>query len=157
MKITDALLGEHAMLYALFSEVNRQISEECSIEQLQVLVDVLANQLGTHSKMEDDHLFPALMANLSAIESLTAMRAEHAEVENLLTSIKAETNIAQLKSLIEDLINLAKVHFQKEELVLFSVVQESLREEQQLALGSVWAIERKVIVNGNRNPRRAAD
>lgn len=156
MKITDALLGEHAMLYALFNEIERQFSKDRSIQELQILVDVLENQLGTHSEIEDNHLFPALMTTLGAPDSLVVMTTEHEEIGKCLAAAKNETDIDRLKSQIYELINLAKIHFQKEELVLFAVVQETLNEEQQLALGSVWGIERGVIVDSNKNPCRAA-
>ncbi len=156
MKITDALLGEHAMLYALFTDIRRQIGEDRSIERLHVAVEMLENQLWTHAQMEENHLFPALEPHLGQMGPLRVMKSEHQEIDRLLVAAKTEANPEQLKLLVDELIMLAYNHFRKEEMVLFGMTRQVLSEDEQENLGNIWASEREVIVNGAGCPSQAA-
>jgi len=156
MKITDALLGEHAMLYALFTHIRHQISEERSVEQLHTAVDILENQLWTHAQMEEQHLFPSLEPHLGQMGPLAVMKAEHQDIDAFLSSAKTEDDPERLKSLIEDLITLSYSHFHKEEMVLFAMAKQFLSEDDQERLGGTWANDRAVMINGTGCPSRAA-
>ena len=156
MKITDALLGEHAMLYSLFAKAKQFTSEESSIAELKLLVSVLEDQLGSHAQAEEKLLFPALQPHLGEMGPLAVMSAEHVEVENYFAEANSEEDPDRLKMLINDMIDLAINHFQKEEMVLFGMAKEFLSEDELETLGKDWAIDRKVVIDGTGCPGRNA-
>jgi iron-sulfur cluster repair protein YtfE (RIC family) len=156
MKITDALLGEHAMLYALFSQIRRQFAEQRSIEQVRVTLEILEDQLWNHAQMEEKHLFPALEKHLGQRGPLAVMKSEHQDIDRLLEAAKSTDDLNLLKSHMEDMIDLAYAHFQKEEMVLFTMAKQFLSEADQESLGDVWATERAVTINGTGCPSQQA-
>ncbi|HJM60491.1 MAG TPA: hemerythrin domain-containing protein, partial [Alphaproteobacteria bacterium] len=57
---------------------------------------------------------------------------------------KSETDIAALKGVIGQFLELAHGHFQKEEMVLFNMARQSLDEATLKELGQEWAARRNV-------------
>ena len=148
MKITDALLGEHAVMYELFEHIRDTAHNANDVQEIQRIVLVVERLLLSHARIEEDMLFPELEPHLGPMGPLAAMRSEHQEIEALLTAAKAATDVGVLKSTIEQFLDLTYGHFQKEEQVLFAMAQQVLDEPALTDLGTKWAARRKVVVDG---------
>ncbi len=148
MKVTDALLGEHAVIYELFDYLRDTILKSDDIRDLRGAVAVVERLLGSHARVEEDLLFPRIESHLGQDGPLALMRAEHRGIHDLLESAKGETDAAALKSTIGELLDLAHEHFQKEEVVLFPMAEQCLGEATLTELGDLWAASRKVTLNG---------
>ncbi len=148
MKLTDALLGEHAVIYELFAYLRDTILESDDIRDVRGAVPVLERLLGSHARIEEDLLFPRLEPHLGQKGPLAVMRFEHREIDERLENARQETDIAALKSVIGQLLELAHGHFQKEERVLFALARQFLDEATLTELGDEWAASRNVTVNG---------
>lgn len=148
MKLTDALLGEHAVIYELFGYVRDTVANTKDVQEIQGAVSVLERLLLSHAKVEEDLLFPRLEPHLGQMGPLAVMREEHSGLDDLLKAAKQETDAGALKSVIDQLLELAYGHFQKEEQVLFAMAQRFLDEATLTELGDEWAAHRKVIVDG---------
>ncbi|MCH7603746.1 MAG: hemerythrin domain-containing protein [Planctomycetes bacterium] len=148
MKLTDALLGEHAVIYELFGYVRDTVANTNDVQEIQGAVSVLERLLLSHAKVEEDLLFPRLEPYLGQMGPLAVMREEHRGLDDLLKAAKQETDAGALKSVIDQLLELAYGHFQKEEEVLFAMAQQFLDEATLTELGDEWAARRKVIVDG---------
>jgi DUF438 domain-containing protein len=147
MKITDALLGEHALLYALFDYVRDTALNSDDLRDLHSGAAAIEGLLVPHAKIEEDLLFPRLEPHLGQMGPLAVMRAEHNEVDELLEAARQGTDIATVKSLMSRLLDLAHNHFQKEERVLFAMAGRCLDEAELTELGDEWAEIRKVTIN----------
>lgn len=79
---------------------------------------------------------------------LAMMRAEHLEIDDLLEAAGRETDLAVLRSVVGQLLDLAHYHFQKEEAVLFPMARQCLDEATLTDLGDQWAASRNVTVDG---------
>jgi hemerythrin-like domain-containing protein len=148
MKLTDALLGEHAVIHKLFGYVRDTAANTNDVQAIHGAVSVLERLLLSHAKIEEDLLFPRLEPHLGQIGPLAVMREEHRGLEDLLDAAKQETDAGGLKAVIDQLLELAYDHFQKEEGVLFAMAQQFLDEATLTELGDEWAARRKVIVDG---------
>jgi hemerythrin-like domain-containing protein len=148
MKITDALLGEHAVMYELFEHIRETTHNADDVPEIHRLVLVVERLLLGHARIEEDLLFPALETHLGPMGPLAVMRSEHEEIEGLLTAAKEATDLSVLKSVIDQFLALTYGHFQKEEQVLFAMAQQVLDEPALTDLGSKWATRRNVIVDG---------
>ena len=82
MKLTDALLGEHAVLYDLFEYLNEMIANNGSLQEAQRAVSILERVLASHARIEEDLLFPALEPQLGPMGPLAVMRSEHQSIED---------------------------------------------------------------------------
>ena len=64
MKLTNALLGEHAVLYELFDYVRDTILKSDDIRDIHSAVAVVERLLVSHARIEEDLLFPRLEPQL---------------------------------------------------------------------------------------------
>ena len=60
MRITDALLGEHAVFYGLLDRMASLLSSECELVELKAATGLLAPLLASHARLEEELLFSTL-------------------------------------------------------------------------------------------------
>lgn len=150
MMLTDALRGEHAVLYALFAHVGETIRKTDDPRALDGAVSVLERLLGSHAQVEEDLLFPRLEPHLGEAGPLAVMRAEHERIDGFLAAAKRTDDPAALKSVISQLLQLAYMHFRKEESVLFQIAERFLSPAMLTEMGDRWAERRDVVLEGGR-------
>ena len=139
--ITDALLGEHAVIYALLGHLTSRPFG--SAEEARIQAAELAAGLATHAHLEDELLFVALEGPLGPNGGpLAVMRAEHAEVEGTLERLAQVEDVGEAAELAGHLVTVAREHFAKEEQVLFPMAEELLGEDVLRGLGERWAAVR---------------
>jgi hemerythrin-like domain-containing protein len=148
MKLTDALLGEHAVLHDLFGHVRKTAATSGDIGEIRNAIAVLERLLVTHARTEETLLFAQLDSHLGRIGPLEVMRAEHRGIDDLLAAAGSATDIAVLKATVGELLDLAQGHFRKEEGVLFGMAEQVLGEAALNELGDQWATARGVILAG---------
>ncbi len=146
MKLTDALLGEHGVLYALFDHIEADTPSAASVAQIQESAAVLSAVLLSHAKLEEELLFPALEAHLGPNGPLAVMRAEHDEIEHALRRIEDAQDLDDGTNCVAYALSLVRDHFQKEEEVIFSIAGQALDDETQFRLGKAWAVARRVTI-----------
>ncbi|MBT4427631.1 MAG: hemerythrin domain-containing protein [Rhodospirillaceae bacterium] len=148
MKLTDALLGEHGVIYELFAYVRDTAANSDDVQQIQGAVEVFERLLLSHARIEEELLFPRLDPHLGEMGPLAVMREEHRQIEDLLTAAKLRSDTGALRSVIGQLLDLAHDHFQKEEGVLFAMAGQFLDAADLTELGNDWAARRKVMLTG---------
>ena len=148
MKLTDALLGEHAILYGLFEHVRDTTENSDDAREISGAVAVLERLLLSHAQVEENLLFTRLEPHLGPMGPLAVMRSEHRAIDELLEAAKQTTDIGLLNSVIDQLLALAQGHFRKEETALFAMAEQVLDEVTLTELGDEWAKYRNVTVGG---------
>ncbi len=146
MKLTDALLGEHGVLYALFDQAEALTATATSVVQIQEAMVALSAVILSHSNLEEELLFPALEAHMGTTGPLAVMRTEHDEIDQALRQIEAARNLDDGAECVARVLSILRDHFQKEEEVLFSIARQTLDEETQVRLGTAWAEARRVTI-----------
>lgn len=146
MKITDALLGEHAMIYRLLDHCSAG-ADAWSLEEARTAGGTLAAALLAHAHVEDELLFRALEPHLSAAAGpLAVMRQEHDEIEGSLARLAEARDAESARMLLRYATSVARQHFAKEEQVLFPMAEQFLSPERLNELGGQWS-ERAVGVH----------
>lgn len=148
MKITDALLGEHAIMYELFSHVRETIENCNEIAEVSGAILILDKLLLSHVVIEDELLFPEIESRLGSAGPISVMRSEHRQIEDYMEAAKTETDINAFKVLISEFLDLVYSHFHKEEMALFAIAQQVLDEVTLEDLGQQWAKRRNVTIRG---------
>lgn len=163
MKITDALLGEHGAFYAQFTMLEES-ADTATLSALQAASALLAASLIPHAQIEDEILFPALEAEIGPDGLTHVMRTEHTDIEALLQRIEtvrellhahddiegafarlpAETDPAQARTMMHELLEMTRDHFSKEENMLFPMAEQMLSARVLCELGDQWAERRGV-------------
>ncbi len=146
MKMTDALLGEHGVLYALFDRIEAVKATATSVVQIQEAMVALSAVVRSHSNLEEELLFPALETHMGTTGPLAVMRTEHDEIEQALRQIEAAQDLDDGVDCVGRALAILRDHFQKEEEVLFSIARQTLDEDTQNRLGEAWAEARHVTI-----------
>lgn len=148
MKLTDALLGEHAVLYALFDYMRDTVPKNEDAADTRRTVAVLERLLLSHARIEEDLLFPRLESRLGPMGPIAVMRDEHRRIDEMLQAARQENDSESLKILVRQLLDMVHSHFQKEEQVLFGMAQQALGDAALTELGGQWAASRRVTIDG---------
>jgi hemerythrin-like domain-containing protein len=147
MKVTDALLGEHAVFYAQFDYLEKNIPPAQNLTLVKNQGAMLAAALAPHAHLENDLLFAALESHLDPQSGpLAVMRMEHNEIEGSLERLQTLQDLTEAKNLLLHAIQTARAHFAKEEQVLFVMAGQMLEAGKLAQLGAKWAEQRKVNV-----------
>ena len=146
MKLTDALLGEHAALYILFDQIEAIAVTTENLAWVQQTTAVLGAVVQSHAKLEEELLFPALEPHLGVDGPLAVMRTEHDEFTETLRQIGDTSDIDDAAGCLARALDLVRDHFQKEEEVLFSLARQMLDDQTLIRLGAAWAEARRVTI-----------
>lgn len=146
MKLTDGLLGEHAVFYAQFDHMEQVVPVTVSVAAIHTQSAMLKAALATHAGLEEELLFQSLDPYPEAGGPLNVMRMEHQEIENTLEQIPGADDLDLSKQLLLHIVHTARQHFAKEEQILFKLANQLLGEEVIRDLGTQWALRRKVMI-----------
>ncbi len=146
MKITDALLGEHGVLYRLldYCADEAQGWDEAAVK---AAAGALAAALKSHAQLEDKLLFQVMDPFFpSGAGPLAVMRDEHDEIEGSVDRLLGGVSLEEGRDLLERIAARARDHFAKEEQVLFPMAEQRLGVEALEEIGERWAEERNVVL-----------
>ncbi len=110
--------------------------------RLREAVAHLERQFATHMAAEDQVLFPAVGASFpEARETLAPLALEHAELRSMLAALqhtldapRGRSRDEQLVVQTRDLVDLLRIHIEKEEAVVFALAERVLRPRGVRAL-----------------------
>ena len=143
MKITDALYGEHGVLYSLFDHLDRSAAE-WELADLLLAGRLLDSALLSHAGIEDELLFAALESRMPGPGPVAVMRAEHEEIDRFLAGLREAQDESTARRNLVHAVAVARDHFGKEEAVLFPLAEGLLGAEALERLGESWAARRGV-------------
>lgn len=144
MKITDALLGEHGVLYRLLDYCADE-ARNWDEATIRAAAGALAAALKSHAQIEDRLLFAAMDPFFPpGMGPLAVMRGEHEEIEGSVERLLGGVELEEGRELLGRIAGLAHEHFAKEEQVLFPMAEARLGEARLAEIGDHWAEERGV-------------
>lgn len=146
MKLTDGLLGEHAVFYAQFDHLEQVVPAAESVAEIHAQSGMLAAALATHAGLEEELLFKSLDPHPQSAGPLNVMRMEHQEIEGTLEQIPNIDELDLSKQRLLHVVYTARQHFAKEEQILYKLADQILGEEILQELGNKWAEQRKVMI-----------
>jgi hemerythrin-like domain-containing protein len=147
MKITDALLGEHGVFYAWFDALEEMLDGIDRPDAVRTLVEPLTRALVSHARLEDELLFDELGQVIgSDVGPLAVMRAEHEEIETELERAAHASSVRQGTDALRRAIDRARVHFAKEERIVFPIAKEQMETARLSSLAEQWAARRGVVL-----------
>lgn len=138
MKLTDGLLGEHALFYELFDRVEDIVDGAETLNQVLAAVSLLGSAVSSHAELEESLLFSELDAGIP----VSVLRAEHAEIQRLVTGIPGVRELEVARDAAHALLGVLRNHFHREEHLLFPTSESELGEQKLLELGARWAERR---------------
>ncbi len=144
MHLTDALLGEHAVFYALFAQIDDLLEDAGSARELAAALALVRPALVSHAKLEDELLFPALSRSGQPSGPVPVMQSEHDQIDKLLARIETIEDLDVMRTTVASLLELVREHFLKEEHVLLPMADDLFDDNTQHSLALQWAKLRDV-------------
>jgi hemerythrin-like domain-containing protein len=133
--ITSYLTTEHAVLAALFDEVERIMPEAQSAGEVNRLAQMVEAVLNRHARIESDLAFSALDQQLAQQGELQQLHQDHKEIDAHLLNAKTAKNLAEAIRLLRTAIETSRVHFRREERNVFPLFEKLFQPETLEALG----------------------
>jgi hemerythrin-like domain-containing protein len=147
MKITDAFLGEHGILYVQLDNVEQLRHGSPTPEQVRTSAAMLESVLQPHADLEEELLFaPALAVLGHPHAALDVMHEEHEEIKERLATALGTNRIETALEALLQAAELARYHFLKEEQVTFPLAEQLLAYDELVRLGGEWAARRSVVL-----------
>ena len=144
MKITDAFIAEHAVLYAQLDHLEQAIPAAKTLGELQAMAALLEAALRTHADLEDELLFNGLEPGLDQMGKLEKVQHEHDAICKGLELIRQSRTKKDAQRRLLNVVHLTRKEFDLEDRVIFRLAEEILREDTLKQLGKAWARQRLV-------------
>ncbi len=142
MKITEALLAEHQVFHSLFDHVERAAPRLKTLGEVKAIAALLETSLKAHSDAEDDLLFAPMEHCIEQLGQSKQFHDEHAEIDRTLAEVQKSRQLAMARKLIKSAVEASRIHFDKEERIVFPMAEKLLTNATLLKLGEAWAKRR---------------
>jgi hemerythrin-like domain-containing protein len=144
MKITDAFIGEHAVLYTQLDHLEHAVPAAKTIGEIKAMAALLEAALTSHAALEDDLLFNGLEPGLDQMGKLEKVQHEHDAICKGLAQVRASRTRKDAERRLLNVVHLTRKEFDLEDRILFRLAEELLREDTLRRLGKQWALRRIV-------------
>ena len=144
MKITDAFIAEHAVLYAQLDHLEQAVPLARTAGEIKAMAGVLNAALKSHADLEDDLLFDGLRPGLDQMGKLEKVQHEHGAICSGLELVMAARTRKEAQRRLLAVVHLTRKEFDLEDRILFKLAEEHLHGETLIRLGKAWARRRIV-------------
>lgn len=144
MKITDAFIGEHAVLYAQLDHLEQAVPAARTIGEIKAMAALLEAALKSHAELEDDLLFNGLEPGLDQIGKLEKVQHEHDAICKGLDQVRASRTRKDAQRRLLNVVHLTRKEFDLEDRIIFRLAEDLLREDTLRRLGRQWA-QRRIV------------
>ena len=144
MKITDAFIGEHAVLYAQLDHLEHAVPAAKSVGEVKAMAALLEAALRSHAELEDDLLFNGLEPGLDQMGKLEKVQHEHDAICKGLEQVRVSRTLKDAQRRLLNVAHLTRKEFDLEDRIIFRMAEDLLREDTLRDLGRQWARRRIV-------------
>ena len=142
MKITDAFIAEHAVLYAQLDHLETAVPAARTAGEIKAMAGLLEAALRSHAHLEDELLFNGLEPGLDQMGKLEKIQHEHDAICKGLEAVQAARTKKDAQRKLLSIVHLTRKEFDLEDRIIFRMAEELLREETLMKLGKNWARKR---------------
>jgi hemerythrin-like domain-containing protein len=144
MKITDAFIGEHAVLYAQLDHLEEAVPTAKTAGEIKAMAALLEAALRSHADLEDDLLFNGLEPGLDQMGKLEKVQHEHDAICKGLDQVRTAPTRKDAARRLLNVVHLARKEFDLEDRIIFRLAEDLLREDTLRKLGRQWA-QRRIV------------
>ena len=138
MKITEILLAEHVVFHNLFDHLEKTAPRLKTLAEVKSAARLMETLLRAHSKTEDDLFVEPLEHCLAQIGQSETFHEEHDEIDRELLNVQKAKTLKIARKLLLAAVASSRVHFDKEERVVFPLAERVLKAGTLLSLGAEW-------------------
>ena len=146
MKVTEALLAEHAVFHNLFDHIESTLPRTKTLAEIRALTSLLQALLEGHAKVEDALLFEPLEHCIAQLGQQETFHQEHEEIDKNLREALRRRSVRVARSHLLAAVAASRHHFDTEERILFPMAETILKAGSLKTLGDSWMKQRQDIV-----------
>jgi len=143
--IIETLVMEHVVFRTVFDEIERVLPGLNSTQEVTVLSTVVEGVLGRHAETETDLAYAALDHVLAEKGELDHLYQDHQEIDHNFKRVHGARSLAEAQRLLKKALAASREHFQREERVVFPLLERVLPGETLIDLGETWLQEYLVV------------
>ncbi len=142
MKITDALLVEHGLLYITMDFVAEYLRQVKDLTEVKLLASMLERLLDAHGKGEEHFMLVPFDHILEDHGQREQMCVAHLEIDVRLKEAQSATDLTVAKRLLKGAISATRKHFKSEEQFVFPQFEKLLTVSTLNSLGKAMMEQR---------------
>ena len=138
LTITETLIVEHRVFCRFFNQVERQLPKLQSLGEVQLLGRMIEGLLDDHSDTENNLAYLTLDHVLEDRGELERLYQDHREIDNHFRQLRETRDLAEAQRLLKKAIAASRIHFQREEQLVFPLINTTLKSETLSQLAVAW-------------------
>jgi hemerythrin-like domain-containing protein len=138
MKITEALVAEHAIFLSVFDQIERALPSLTTPAEVMTMARIVEGLLEGHAKTETNLAYLALDHVQAHNGELEHMHQDHHEIDDRLRQVYTARTCAEARRLLKSAITATREHFRGEERSVFPLLEKMLQEDTLTELGQTW-------------------
>jgi hemerythrin-like domain-containing protein len=142
MKITEALVTEHAVFLGVFEQIERALDGCATLSQIRTMAGIVERLLRPHAESESNLAYAALDQALAERGLLDRLYQDHDEIDAGFRNVRRARTCAEGRRLLEASLRAAREHFLYEERHIFPLLEQWLQGESLTELGRAWHEQR---------------
>ncbi len=146
MKITEALFAEHLVFHNMFDHIEATAPRLKTLAEVKSLGALMESLLRAHADTEDELFIGPLEHCFEQIGQRDAFLEEHQEIDASLVKIRQARQLQKARQLLIAAVAYSRVHFDKEERIVFPLAERVLNDKTLSALGQAWMEQRTRVV-----------
>src|SRR5262245_57419378 len=111
MKITDAFIAEHAVLYAQLDHLEHAIPAAKTAGEIKAMAGLLEAALRSHAALEDELLFNGLEPGLDQMGKLEKVQHEHDAICQGLERVRQTRTLKDAQRRLLNVVHLTRKEF----------------------------------------------
>ena len=136
MNLINQLELEHDNIRQLLDNITTELPTIQSLQEMRLVVRLIARTLERHGKTEDQMLYPALKEIAEHIGNGKDMIHQHRELDANLTQLLSIENLSQVKQEFLQVVHQIQKHFEFEETNVFPPRQTAMSFTSLAQLGT---------------------
>lgn len=136
--IINTMIIEHRVFSTVFDQIEHRLPALETLAEVKFLADLIKTLLKSHGEREENLTYAALDHMLAERGRMDCLYQDHEEIDGRLAQIKVARELKEARRLLKATITAARKHFQREEQIIFPIIEKTLQENTLKELGSAW-------------------
>jgi hemerythrin-like domain-containing protein len=136
--ITNTMVVEHRVFLTVFEQIEGRLSGLKTLAEVKFLAGLIISLLEKHGEHEENLSYAALDHALAERGQVDLLYQDHKEIDERLAQTMATQDLKIACGLLKETITAVRKHFQREERIIFPLIEKTLQETTLNKLNDAW-------------------
>lgn len=129
---------EHRVFLTVFDQIEGRLTARPGLAEVKFLASLVTRLLESHGEREEDLSYAALDQMLGERGPIDCLYQDHDEIDGRLAQIQVTQDLDAACRLLAATMTTARKHFQREERIIFPLIEATLHHGTLNDLGREW-------------------